>query len=107
MKIYKHSDMINGWFIGNFSPSVIKTDNFEVCLKDINPNIKDCSHYHLKGNEVTLIVSGILKINNKTLKEGDIFLIEPNEKVFPVCLKKGKIIAIRDCSIKNNKINII
>jgi len=30
MKLHKLDDMVRGWFIGNFEPSVLKTKKFEV-----------------------------------------------------------------------------
>ena len=36
MEKHNLNEMIGGWFIGNFEPSLLKTDNVEVAVKNYN-----------------------------------------------------------------------
>ena len=46
MKIKKINDMWRGWFIGDFEPSVLKTNEFEVGVLTHKKGEKWPKHYH-------------------------------------------------------------
>lgn len=71
--------MIKGWFIGNFEPSLLKTNAVEVALKKYKKGDYEDSHYHKIATEFTVIVSGRVRMNGKEYREGDIIVIEPND----------------------------
>jgi hypothetical protein len=79
MKIFKLKDMHSGWFIGNFQPSVFKTNDIEVAIKKYKEGDYENAHYHKLATEYTVIVSGTVKMNNKIYSEGDVIVIEPYE----------------------------
>jgi len=79
MKIYKLQSMIKGWFIGNFEPTIFKTSDVEVGVKEYKKGDKENRHYHKIATEITVIVSGKVRMNDAVYKQGDIILIEPNE----------------------------
>ena len=68
MKIAKLDDMIKGWFIGNFEPSLCKTNDVEVAVKKYNKGDFEDKHYHKIATEYTLIISGRVRMNNKEYK---------------------------------------
>lgn len=71
--------MIKGWFIGNFEPSLLKTNAVEVALKRYKKGDYEEAHYHKIATEFTVIVSGRVRMNGKEYREGDIIVIEPND----------------------------
>lgn len=79
MKIRKLSEMKGGWFVGNFDPTLYQTNNVEVAVKRYRAGSYEKSHYHKVATEITVIVSGIVKMNGTEYSEGDIIIIEPNE----------------------------
>lgn len=79
MKIFKLKDMHSGWFIGNFQPSVFKTNDVEVAIKKYREGDYENAHYHKLATEFTVIVSGSVKMNNEIYTEGDVIVIEPFE----------------------------
>lgn len=79
MKTSKIDEMIKGWFIGNFEPSLLKTNDVEVALKKYKKGDYEKTHYHKIATEFTVIVSGSVKMNGMEYFEGDIIVIEPNE----------------------------
>lgn len=72
-------DMIKGWFVGNFDPTLIKTDQVEVAVKKYKKGEYESRHYHRLATEITVIVSGRVRMNGVEYKEGDIIVIEPYE----------------------------
>ena len=79
MKLNKLKDMIGGWVVGNFEPSLYKTDDFEVAVKKYKAGDKDEKHYHKVATEITVVVSGMVLMNGVTYNSGDVITIEPGE----------------------------
>jgi len=79
MKIANLSDMIKGWFVGNFEPTVLKTNDVEVAVKRYKKGEYEERHFHKIATEITVIVEGKVKMNDKIYKKDDIVIIEPNE----------------------------
>ena len=79
MKVYNLKDMFKGWFIGNFDPSVLKTNDVEVGVQQYEEGEEEDGHVHKIASEITLVLEGRLLLNGKEYKEGDILIIEPNE----------------------------
>ena len=89
MKIDKLSNMTGGWFIGNFDPSLLKTNDCEVAVKSYKKGDYEKSHYHKIATEYTVIISGRVKMNNIEYKAGDIIVMEPFESTDFECLEDG------------------
>lgn len=74
---YKLEDMIKGWFIGNFEPSLYKTNDVEVGIKKYSAGDYENSHYHKIVTEFTLIISGTVEMNGVQYFENEIIKIIP------------------------------
>jgi len=79
MKVAKLEDMVKGWFVGNFDPTIIKTNDVEVAVKEYKKGDYEEKHYHKIATEITVIVSGKVRMNGIEYSKGDIIVIEPNE----------------------------
>ena len=79
MKIENLNSMIKGWFIGNFLPTLYKTEDFEVAVKYYKAGDFEKKHYHKIAQEITVIVSGKVKMNDKEYHKDDIIIMEPGE----------------------------
>ena len=79
MKLHKLKDMFKGWIVGNFEPSLFKTDLVEVGVKEYKAGDKEQLHYHKVATEITLIVRGMVIMNGTLYNGGDIITIEPGE----------------------------
>jgi mannose-6-phosphate isomerase-like protein (cupin superfamily) len=101
MKIIEFKKMKRGWFIGDFEPSVHKTKNFEVSYKIHKKNEKWDIHYHEYVKEINLLIKGEMILQNKKLKTGDIFILEPFEIANPKFIKECHIICIKTPSMKD------
>lgn len=72
------SEMKLGWFVGNFEPSLYKTNDVEIGVKSYAKGEAEERHYHKIATEITVIVSGKVKMNNEIYEKGDILVIPPN-----------------------------
>jgi quercetin dioxygenase-like cupin family protein len=79
MKTAKLEDMIKGWFVGNFEPSLLKTNNVEVAVKEYKKGDFENRHYHKIATEITVIISGRVRMNGIEYTKGDMIVIDPNE----------------------------
>lgn len=53
MNIHKLDDMVKGWIAGDFSPSVVKTKNFEVAIQTHEKGYKAPLHLHKSSSRST------------------------------------------------------
>ncbi len=74
------SEMTKGWFVGNFEPTLYSTNDVEVAVKMYKAGDHEAAHYHKIATEITVIVSGIVRMNGVEYKQGDIIVIEPNDR---------------------------
>ena len=87
MKTAKLDDMVKGWFIGNFNPSLLKTNDVEVAVKKYKKGDHEGKHYHKIATEYTCIISGRVKMNGTEYGVGDIVVMEPGEATDFECLE--------------------
>jgi len=81
MEAFKYEDMIRGWFVGGFTPTAHKTVGCEVGVKNYKAGEKEDAHYHKAATEITMILKGSVKMNDKEYHEGDIIVVSPGEIV--------------------------
>lgn len=81
MKKFNLNDFVGGWFVGNFSPSIIQTNGAEVSIKRYNKGFTEAPHIHKIAEEVTVIISGEALIDGIIYKPNDVLLIEKNESI--------------------------
>lgn len=79
MKVAKLEEMVKGWFVGNFKPTLIQTNDVEVAVKEYKNGDYEARHYHKLSTEITVIASGRVRMNGVEYGRGDIVVIEPNE----------------------------
>ena len=79
MKLHKLKDMFKGWLVGNFEPSLYKTDDVEVAVKNYKAGERDETHYHKIATEITIISDGKVRMNGTIYGSGDVIVIEPGE----------------------------
>ena len=103
MKQYNIKDMKNGWFIGNFEPSVFKNPFFEVAHHFHEAGFKGELHYHKIAPELTYIISGRLVASGEELFGGDMFLYEPNEIAQVEFLEDTHLIVVKWPSVPSDK----
>jgi hypothetical protein len=103
MKTFKLKDFTGGWFVGNFDPSILKTENVEVSVKHYKAGFADQPHIHKLAEEITVIISGNVNIDGVVYGANDILLIQPNEAINFVALTDLVTCVVKIPSIKGDK----
>lgn len=106
MNVTKITDYSRGWFIGNFEPSLLKTDQFEVGFLSHKKDEHWAPHYHKESVEYNVLVSGKMVIQGKELNSGDVFVFEKGEIADPIFLEDCKIIVVKVPSIPSDKFEV-
>ena len=75
IKQNKLENMTRGWCIGDFSPSILKTELFEVGYLKHSKDEMWPAHLHKKADEYNILIKGKMTINNETIEKGDIFVV--------------------------------
>jgi hypothetical protein len=91
LKKFSVSDFWGGWLVGDFSPSVIRTSDFEFGVKGFMSGATEPSHYQVVAHELSVVVSGECFIGGVHLGAGDALLIFPGEH--------ADFLAISDCTV--------
>jgi quercetin dioxygenase-like cupin family protein len=94
MKTAKLEDMSRGWFIGNFEPSLFRTDAFEAAVKTYRKGDYEQAHSHRIASEYTVIISGRARMNGVEYGAGDIVVMEPGEVTDFAALEDGTVNAV-------------
>lgn len=103
MIIANINDFINGWFIGNFEPTLLKTENFEVAHHFYKKEFRSVPHMHKVATEYNYIISGKVRIDEKILWRGDMFIYEPGDVSDVVFLEDTDLLIIKTPSLPNDK----
>ena len=80
MKVDKLKNFTKGWVVGNFEPSLLKTDDFEVAVKYYKAGDYEEKHYHKVATEITIIAEGSVRMNGELYSKGSVITIEPGGK---------------------------
>lgn len=107
MKTAKISDMTRGWFIGNFEPSVLKTEQFEVGILRHQAGESWPKHYHAMAVEYNVLIQGRMKICEQEIVSGDIFYFEPNDIADPEFLEDCIICCVKTPSVPGDKHEVL
>lgn len=104
MKTAKLHEMTRGWFIGDFHPSLLKTQDVEVAVKYYQEGDYEDTHFHKIATEYTVIISGKVKMNGIEYSAGDIIIMEPGDITDFKCLENETVnVVVKIPGAKNDK----
>lgn len=70
-------DMVRGWFVGDFEPSVLRMTAAEVAVQRFAAGDVEAEHHHRAAVEITVIVSGRAVMCGREVTAGDILVLPP------------------------------
>lgn len=103
MRTAKLKDMVRGWFVGNFEPTLYKTNDVEVGVKEYVAGDFEEAHYHKIATEITVVISGKIKMCDKVLNVGDIIIIEPGDVTSFEALTDAAVTVVKLPGANNDK----
>ena len=103
MKTARLNEMVKGWFIGNFEPSLKKTNDVEVAVKRYQKGDSEEAHYHKVATEYTVILNGRVKMFETEFSDGDIVVAEPGDVTAFECLADAVTVVVKLPGANNDK----
>lgn len=92
------SDFQAGWVIGDFEPSLLRTNAFEVCLTRHAKGETSSPHYHEESTEFNIVVSGKCRVGKQICVANDIFVYLPRDVADVEFLTDTVLVVVRDSS---------
>ena len=103
MKVGKLSNHNRGWIIGDFENSLVRTKDFEVCVR-VHPKGEVWpAHTHKIATEYNVLISGSMSMCGVELESGDTFIVEPNEIADPIFHEDCTIVCVKTPSVPTDK----
>ena len=99
-------NMVKGWFIGDFSPNVHFSKDCEVAVKHYKAGDEEILHYHKVATELTVVVSGKVKMLGTTWVEGDIIKLDPGEKTDFFSITDSVTVVVKTPSVSGDKYEV-
>lgn len=103
MKVFKESEIKKGWFVGDFEPTCLRTQDVEVAVKRYRKGDGEKSHHHKIATELTFVVEGVVSMNGEIFSKGDIVLVEPGESVSFEAIEDSINVVVKVPGAKNDK----
>lgn len=103
MKHERIENMKRGWFIGNFDPSLLKTNDVEVAVKVYKKGDYEDAHYHKVATEITAIISGRAKMFGLVWNAGDIVVVEPGDTTSFEAIEDTVNVVVKIPGVNNDK----
>lgn len=95
MKILKLKDMVGGWFVGDFTPTMYTSKHVEVGIKSHSMGDWWPAHYQKVATEVNCLLRGRMELGSQIVHAGDIVLVEPGEVVRPRFLEDCEVVVVK------------
>ena len=94
----------NGWIIGDFNPSVMRTPEIEVGVKNFLVGEKEPEHYQKLASEVTFVLKGRIRMGNQVMASGEGLMVKPEEVLDFEALEDSIVLAIKFPSLPDDKV---
>lgn len=104
MRFAKLEDFKGGWIIGNFEPTMLKTEDFEVAVLHHAAGKVIEKHYQIIATEYNVMISGKMNVNGTIVTAGDVFTYEPMELTEVEVLEETVVICVKTPSIPSDKV---
>lgn len=103
MHHHRLEDMVKGWFVGDFAPTVLATQGCEVGVKTYRAGDSDPRHVHKVATEITLVLDGRVVMAGGEWGPGDIIHLPPGESTDFRALTDARLVVVKVPGAKNDK----
>jgi quercetin dioxygenase-like cupin family protein len=104
MQINRIEDFEKGWFVGNFSPSILNSRDFEIAVKWFKAGEKEPLHKQLVATEITVVIEGEIRLGEKNFVKGDLITIPPGEFAAFESITDSALVCVKTPSLPDDKV---
>jgi uncharacterized cupin superfamily protein len=103
VETFSLDNMINGWFVGNFEPTVFGTNDVEVAVKNYQPGDYEKSHHHKIATEITVVQKGTVEMNGVRYSDGAIIKLAPGVSTDFTAITEATTVVVKIPGANNDK----
>lgn len=100
---HKLDDFTRGWFVGDFSPTLVRTTESEVAVQRYRAGDHEARHHHKVATEITLIASGTAEMSGERVDAGEIIRIPPGQSTDFRAVTDVMTVVVKIPSVKGDK----
>jgi quercetin dioxygenase-like cupin family protein len=103
MKAESLSNMVGGWFAGDFSPVVLRTSQFEAAVKYYRQGDTEAAHHHKLADEITVIASGRVRMCGQEFGQGAVVHLAPGDSTAFEAIEDTITVVVKTPSVAGDK----
>ena len=104
VKINNIDEFTKGWFVGDFSPAILNTKEFEIAVKWFKAGEKEPLHKQIIATEITVVIDGQILLGGETFFKGDVITIKPGEFAEFESVTDSALVCVKTPSLPNDKV---
>lgn len=97
------SAFFRGWLIGDFTPSLVRTKEFEIGILSHKAGEKWPYHIHDKQDEYNYLINGTMTVNDILYSTGDTFVLYKGHPAVPIFKSNCTVLCFKFPSIPSDK----
>ena len=103
MLTFNLNEFKNGWVVGDFTPSLIKSRDAEVAIKRYSKDTREPKHMHRLADEITIVIDGRVAMNGKIYDKDTVILTKAGESVEFIAVTDAVTCVIKSPSVQGDK----
>ena len=104
MIVNKMDEFIKGWFVGDFSPVLLHSKDFEIAVKWFEAGEQEPLHKQIAATEITVVIEGQIRLGGEIFSKGDVITIPPGEFAEFESLTDSSLVCLKTPSLPNDKV---
>lgn len=96
----------NGWIVGDFEPSIVRTKECEFLVRYYKAGDKEIGHVHKIATEITVCVNGVFVMAGQRVERGDVIYLDPGDHAEFECIEDGATAVLKMPSVPGDKYEI-
>ena len=104
MILNKIDEFTKGWFVGDFSPAILRTKDYEIAVKWYKAGEREPIHKQIIATEITVVIDGQIRLGGETFFKGDVITILPGEFAEFESVTDSALVCLKTPSLPNDKV---
>lgn len=103
MDVFQLGQFTRGWIVGAFEPSILRSKDVEVGIRQYRAGESEESHYHKVSIELTAVVSGQVRMFDRDFGPGEIVYVAPGDRTSFLALTDAITVVVKQPSAPGDK----
>ena len=104
MIVNKIEEFTKGWFVGDFSPALIHSKDYEIAVKWFKAGESEPLHKQNTATEITVVITGQIRLGDEIFFKGDVITIPPGEFTEFESITDSTLVCVKTPSLPNDKV---